>query len=463
MKGAPGEGEEEKNMTLPPLGGKVAKPEGGADTRKITPTRPSGTLPPKGGGVWNIEIGQEDAMNNFFRVFNVCVFLFFSACAGESALIPELPTSISEAEVTLPNPISIVVDETNGQIVVANSNIDVLFDAGSLALFSFDAADTNAPVLSLTEILETPNYATQMYYDGAGSIYLPFRETATTDDSADHFNKYTLTAGDISETLAATVEPDPYGITSFGGELYVVSDDVLGIYNTSLALVANIDLTTADTEELEDALSDDVLAVAIDTTTNLAIVSNIGGKAFVVDLTAQALTKAIDGPESTRDILMDNGIVYILDTVLEAVWVFDINDILEATTGIEDVDDSEFVLATIPVGNDPNGMVIDTTANRLYVANSDDATISVISTLTFQELARVSMDDEDIEGDFLRDCEEPMDVALGTFNAVKFLFVACLNSHDVVVVNTSTLKALEVFPNTVDPNENDDDEDEDDE
>lgn len=53
-----------------------------------------------------------------------------------------------------------------------------------------------------------------------------------------------------------------------------------------------------------------------------------------------------------------------------------------ALTGIQPAAAAPTVIATIPVGTYPNGLDINRITNRLYVANQQQATISVINTLT---------------------------------------------------------------------------------
>ena len=69
------------------------------------------------------------------------------ACAGNESIFPAVVTDTAESTASLPNPISVVVDEANSQILVANSNVDILFDSGSLSVLGVDATDTSVPQL----------------------------------------------------------------------------------------------------------------------------------------------------------------------------------------------------------------------------------------------------------------------------------------------------------------------------
>ncbi len=372
----------------------------------------------------------------------------FTSCATDAGIFPLIDLSTSEDVLVLPNPISIVADEANSQILVANSNVDILYDAGSLAVISVDATDTTAPVLTAQELIETPNFATEMYFDGADTVYIPFRESDATDSTLDVFARYSLGAATVSETGRVSISDDPFGIAANAGVLYVVSDDVLELYDRALNNTASIDLTEAEDAGLDDADSADVMSVAIDTVGNRAVVSNSGGTMFVIDLTSNELIQTVSGPESTRSVLINNDILYVVDAITETVMLFDLNLLVAPASSPESVDDSEFLLASITVGNNPYGLALDAANNRLYVANTDDDTISVIDIVTYQEIARISLAADDISTAFLRDCDQPFGLTVGTYNAVPYLFVACIASHDVAVINSNTLNLVAIFPNT---------------
>lgn len=372
----------------------------------------------------------------------------WTSCAGSDNIFPDVVLSADEADASLPNPISIAVDAANSQILVANSNVDILYETGSLAVLSFDATDTAAPTLTAATMVSAPNFAGEIVYDGVGSLYVPFREVSDTNEDLDTFNKYTVTAGGLDVSIEGTVASDPFGLTLSGTSLYVVSDDVLEIYNTDLTLLTEIDLATAEDAEIDDTSSEDVQGVAVDATASRAFVSNNDGDVFVVDLTTNTLVQAIAGPASTRSILVDGSLLYVLDAYAESVWVFNLDNLPTPSSTPEETDDSYFLITTIPVGNNPMGMALDTTQDRLYVANMDDDTISVIDTVSQEEIARISIDEDDISSDFLRDGESPIALALGDFNGVTYLFVAGFTSNSIVVINTESLGVVEVYPNT---------------
>lgn len=373
---------------------------------------------------------------------------FLGACASQTDIFPAVTTSVDETLAEFPNPISIAVDQVNSQIVVSNSNVDFFSDGGSLAVLTVDATNTTAPSLTANQVINTPNFSGELYLDAAtNNLYVPFRETSPSDTSVDQIQQYVLSAGSVSLTTTTTVSANPFGITGNASQVFVVSDDVLTIFNTSLGSPTTIDLTAAETAGISDTDSTAVEYAAYDATGNRLFVSNPLGKMFVIDLNTNVLSQAIDGPESTRNLLINNDILYALDAVTKSIWIFDTTQLAVASATPASADDSTFLITTVSVGNNPNGMALDPTNNRLYVGNTNDDTISVIDTLTFEEVARVSVHQDDISSSFLRDGEEPFALAVGTFNSVPYVFVAGFVGNAVVMIHGQTLQIAEVFPN----------------
>lgn len=376
--------------------------------------------------------------------------LFFASCASSDDIFPEVSLNTAEGEAVLPNPINLVVDAANNQVVVANSNVDVFFDSGSIAVLSVDATTTTAPNLAITSIISAPNFAGEMVFDGASGLFVNFRETFSGDDKKDILGKFTLGAGSIVSGVAVGVEPDPYGMDLAGTNIYVVADNTLEVFNTDLTKLANIDLTTAEEAEIEDTDADHVEDVVIDQVHNLAIVSNRGGMPFIVDLATNTLVQVIEGPASTRSLLISGSTLFVLDGLTTTVWVFNMDLLAAAVTVPEAVNDSSFLMTTVNVGNDPNGMVLDAVNNHLYVANTFDDSISVIDTLSFSEILRRPVGEDDVPSTFNRFCDEPFGLDLGTFNGTQYLFVTCFKSSALLMMSTGNMQPVEIFPNTED-------------
>lgn len=381
-----------------------------------------------------------------FLVF--CYSFVFISCAASDDVFPSVVLDTEEALVQLPNPIDLVVDEVNSQVLVANSNVDIFYDGGSLAVLSFDATEPAAPQLAAVKIIETPNFAGEMFFDGVSAVYLSFREASSSNEQQDQLHHYSFGAGDVTFVSQVNACSNPFGIAgdSASDRIYVVCDDVLEVYNFDLELLDTLDLTTVE-ETLESTNAQYVEKLVLDSVNNRLFVSNLDGSIFVINTINNTLDQVISGPLSTRDLILDGNFLYALDGLSRAVWVFDVSQLPAVGTAPESVDDSQILVTTITVGNDPNGMALDSTGQRLYVANSFDDTISVLDVLTYQEITRVSVDQEDISSVFLRDGREPRDLALGTFNGTTFLFIASYGNNNILVMDTSTLNVVEMFPN----------------
>lgn len=387
--------------------------------------------------------------SHLFGLALACVF--FASCTNGTGIFPVAVTSTNESEVVLPNPVSIVADAANSQILVANSNVDIFFDSGSLAVLNVDATDPNAPVLTASQIIPAPDFAGEIAFDGTnGRVTIPFRESLVTGGTQDQVRQYALGAGSVSEITSAATAENPYGIAlAANGNFYVVSDGVLASYDSGLNALAETDLGTAEDAGLADSNPVGVQDVAIDEAGNRAFISNPGGSLFVVDLATNALSTAISGPTATRDVVLDadSGFLYALDPVASQVWVFDVGQLATPSTTPGSADDSTFLIATVAVGTDPNGMALDAANDRLYVGNSFNNDVAVIDTLTFQQIARVSVSSDDLEGAFGRGGDYPFALTLGTFNGTRYLFSAGFNSNSVVMINAETLQVVEVYPN----------------
>ena len=389
-------------------------------------------------------------MHYYFKksfLFSILLILLTTACAGSNNIFPSVPTATDESTVILPNPISVVADTTNSQIIVANSNVDIFFRTGSLAVLSVDATDANAPILSAAQIMATPNFAGQLYFDSANStVYLPFREASTTDLTSDQIKEYSVAAGLVTEVADSTIANNPFGITGDSAQIYIVSDTTLSILGLDLSALATVDLATASAAGIALTNSTYAESIALDATHNRAIISNPSASLFVVDLTTNALTSVITGPQSTRSLVVDGNILYALDPLTSLVWIFDLDQLDAPTTTPGSIDDATFLLDTIPVGSGATGMALDTSNQKLYVANSTDNTISVIDTLTRTEVARISVAATDLT-DYNRGGDSPYALTLGTFNGTEYLIATGYTANSVVLINTTTLKVVAVYPN----------------
>lgn len=382
-------------------------------------------------------------------LFLLSVLSLSVACAQENSIFPTVNTSLSEDEIVLANPISLAVNEAASQLYVVNSNVDFFASEATLAVFDVDATDPETPVLTATQVLAIPNFAGQAYFDGVDDLFIPFRESSSSDSERDTFRRFRLTSGEFAQADSTTIADDPFGLSFANGQFYIVSEKTLSVFATNLDLVTEMDLTTARTAGIDDAGATYVESVGINADATKALVSNRGDNLFVVDLTDEEIVQVVDGPISTRDVLVDANDasrVFVIDSNSEAILVFDFDLLPEPTTIPETIDASEFLVTSIGVGQDPNGLLMDATDNRLYVCNSFDDTISVIDTLSLQEIARISLNGNDLPASFTRDVQDPVALNIGTFAGEKYLFVAGITSNSIAVIRTGNLAVALIYP-----------------
>lgn len=381
----------------------------------------------------------------FYRLkFKILFFTFvvLTHCASDTSIFPPVPTTTETAQVVLPDPISIAVDPANNQIIVVNSNVDFAYSQGSLMTIGVDATNPNSPVLSVTSVLATVNYGGGIVFDGSNA-YIPFREGSDSDSNTDRIMRFAVRARSLSESRSGTTGDEPFGAALSGGNILVVSDRELNIFDTDLNGPTSVDLTRAQSKGIVDTESRFVENVAVDTVRNRAFITNRLGKVFVVDLGNNLFSYVIKGPDNSRGIAFDGTFIYIVDGNPPALWVFDPALLPNLSSPPEEVDDATILVDVISLGANPNGIAVDAANGRAYVANTDNRSVSVIDLNLFSEISRISLKTEDSN---LTEAVEPFGIAVGTYNGVPFVFVANIGSDTISVINANTLKVVASFP-----------------
>lgn len=379
-------------------------------------------------------------MMSFFLILLFSTSL--AACSSTEDIFPPLPTSTDTASLALPNPVSIAVDPANGQILVVNSNVDFSFEQGSVAVISVDAGDPGTPVLAAQAITPAPNFGGAIAFDGS-SAYVPFREARVEGSSSDQAIRYAVTAGALSVDITADTGKNPFGIAANTGTVVIASDKSLNVYDDALTSLRDIDLTTASELPIDDSKSSRVENVAFDAATGRVYATNRGGKLLVANPDSGILTHVLSAPANSRGIAADGTYLYVVDGNPPSVWVLDPARLAEAESPPQEVDDAELLVGVVSVGADPNGIAVDAAANRAYVANTGDHSVSVIDLNIFSEIARISLRDDDTG---LEDVKRPFGIAVGTFGGTTFVFTANFDTNNIAVIRADTLDVVAVFP-----------------
>lgn len=373
----------------------------------------------------------------------VLLLLVFATvnCASNNSIFPGVPLTNS-SDFEIPNPIAVVADTANNQLIIVNSNVDILFDQGSLVTLGVNASNPLNPTFTLTDAIAIPNFAGNVAFDGT-FLYIPFREGTDEESQVDQIRQYTVTAGGLVESDAGSTAKDPFGIGIFNNEVLVVNDDELEFFSTTLVSIDTIDLTIAEDLDIENSNSAQVENVAVDNVNNRAFITNRRGNILVIDLDTNELSHVIDGPDNTRGIAFDGNYLYVVDGSPPALWIFDPSQLSDPVSGPDFIDDSTLLVDIVDLGENPNGLAIDTAANRAYVANSTERSVSVIDLNIFQEIERISLRDEDTD---FTEGKEPFAVSVGTYNGTTFVFVANFTSNNISVINADTLTVVASYP-----------------
>ena len=129
--------------------------------------------------------------------------------------------------------------------------------------------------------------------------------------------------------------------------------------------------------------------ISISSDGNVLFVANNLGDSFgmITDLRGKRELHSLDIRHDRNQLVYPYGIV-LLPVAKPKVYVSCWN---EGTVAVLDPYKVEQPLARIPVGRHPTAMLLNPERTRLYVANSNDDTVSVIDTQTDREIERISV------------------------------------------------------------------------
>lgn len=368
------------------------------------------------------------------------VVLLGAACAGDDIFSPA-PTASSESEIVLPNPIAIRFSQTLNKLFVLNSDGQGSYETGSVAQFTFDAADPDAPTLSADVLVTIEPFGSEMVLDDAFA-YITNRKSEIDGSSNDRVIQLRIADGSLAQVAAVTVGENPFGIAISNGELFVASNRQLDrMTAATLGITATVDLS-----DLSDVNAKHVQGVAVDATNGWVFMANRADCILVIDTSDNSVDYCIEGPDNTRGIAFGNGRVYVVEGSPASLIVLDTSALAKRDT-LGFIDDSSVLLGTVPVGNDPGLIALDLANNRAYVTNVAEDTVSVIDTDLLEELARISLDDDDLPAGF-SEGKHPFGIDVATVNGVPYVFVANFDSDTLAVIRADTLEVVLTFPNS---------------
>lgn len=380
----------------------------------------------------------------YFRAFGLCLVLFLLAnCTKSTSNFADYPVNINETPVFL-SPSDVFFEPTTAKLYVLNSNNRLLYNQGAISVFAVSNENPVNPQLELEQALTTPNFASKfLFLSDSNRFIIPFREESPQNDQFDQLLSFDLNEeGLLAQDIQALGCINPYGISEYQAEVWVVCDRSVAVYDQNLALKQTIDLAplAASYSDANNAFIEDI---AIDTDLGLAFISNPLGKIFIIDTTTYEVKYLLNQPLNSRGIAVSNGRLYVIDGSFPALWVYEIANLPEAGESITLIDDSSLLIGQVDLGKNPTRILIDETNERIYITNSGDPSLSVIDSRFLTSLERISFLNEDTG---LGTMEQPFGLSLGTLNETTYLFVTFFQSDLIAIIDTTTLKILKRIP-----------------
>lgn len=400
-----------------------------------------------------------------------------AACSSDTSLFPQPSTGFdndqlntdypneleSKSQDLLLQPISLALDTANNQIIIANSNNRLFFGQSTLVTIEVEIGDDlDRPDFIVKDIVQTPNFAGKLSFNN-GTAYLPFRESHPFDSSSDQIRSYTIAAdGEISALTTEKIAGNPFGSLFFDDQVFVVSNNTLEILSANDLTSAigndiNLNLGNDAGNNISDSNATGAEEIAIDTTRNLAFVTNLSDNLIVVDLDLNRVTHIIDGQESSRGAVYDstNDLIYVIGGNPRSLYalnpqIIDDNPIEDAANNstVLELDDSEIMTNILPLESDPTGITLDEANNRGYIVNTGTQSLTTFSLNPFQLVHNLSLKDDDTNMD---DAKAPFAVAVGTFTStnnisVTYIFSLNIDSNNFTVIRADTLEPIASFP-----------------
>ncbi len=381
-------------------------------------------------------------MNRFLAsLLLASCFLTTTGANCTSTIFPALGTNLSA-------PIAISVDAANARAYVVNSNNRVEFNGASLSIL--DISSPAAPTLlsNTSNPITIDNFSGQIYVDTTNRFaYIANRLSTDPLDTSDVLLKVNL---DESSSSLATITSNTAGNNPFGVACCDASDRVYAVSSGGTVEVYN-KLTLAYTQvSLAVTLDEGAISgasateAAFNSTGTLAFISNRAGQVYILntseigDASKNPIDYVIKNVQDARGLALDATNLYVVDgtagtALLRVIPTATLTPITPDTTAISQPDATTLQTTTVPLGNDPNEIILF--GGKAYVSNRGDDTISVI------DLSNLSATPTTIAvGD------EPYGLAAFTSGADSFLYVTNLASNTISVINLASNTVVATFP-----------------
>jgi YVTN family beta-propeller protein len=159
---------------------------------------------------------------------------------------------------------------------------------------------------------------------------------------------------------------------------------------------------------------------------------------------SEAVDYVVSNTVSTRGIVSDSNFVYVVEGAPPSLDVLTDRTLPVVSGQAQQILISSIAVASIPLGNDPEDIALDTVNGRAYVANGLDNTVSVIDTNLLTEIARIAIPNS-LPNEFPLGAN-PFGVAVGHFGGVPYVYVLNQTTNNITIINGITLAVITNFP-----------------
>jgi YVTN family beta-propeller protein len=387
------------------------------------------------------------------------VSLVLPHCAGNS-IFQNIPLTLNP--ILLANPIAMIASASSNRLYIVNSNNRVLwFDASFIIM---DISNPTNPV-GLAAI-SIPNFSGNIILDEArGFVYIPDRQSGSASDEEDQILRININEASPQflqvDFFASTA--NPFGAWFDGQFLFVAAlADALQYNVDTFTGFTSVDLmVTTNTGQELDAENTRQLAIA-PSGANL-FVTNENGNLLILNLSqfpppvatgnADLGTEPVDyiltGTQSTRGITTDSTFLYIVDGDPSALRIVTDSGLAPVVGTPIEIPLSSLEVAAVPVGFNPNEVVVDEPNQRAYVSNTGSDDVSVIDLNLRQEIVRINVN---TTGETMEDTgngndgDQPFAMALVNIGGTNYLYVTHFQTNLISIINADTLQLLGNFP-----------------
>lgn len=383
------------------------------------------------------------------------VIATFAGCATASIFDP-VPLNLSP--LTLINPIALVADPAAQRLYLVNSNNTVLFSDASFVVL--DISNPTSP--QAIAVISIPSFSGQILLDvPRGFVYLPNRLSDDNNDVVDQVLRININEAAPGFLTVDSFESDsnPFGGFYDGTDALFVACtfDALRYDVNNFAGFTSVDMavTTAqgraldasETRELALTPSGNFLFVTnqidnmlILNVAQMAVPTTPGG----TDLGTEAVDYIVTGTVSTLGVNRDSTYIYVVDDGIDALRIMTDTGLTPVNGPPQEISLASLQVASIPVGLDPQEVLVDETGSRIYVSNNVSNDISVIDTNLQIEVDRITVDENLPAGVPIG--EGPFGMALANIGGTNYLYVANFDSNNVTIIDADAGTVVAGFP-----------------